>query len=104
MSNQGDAAASAGLKVAFYRGNPASGGTLLGVAHVEARARRGRRGLGHPASRLGLRGARTVFAVADDDGTGQGRELECREDNNAGSASVSLACPPPEGAAASRSG
>jgi choice-of-anchor A domain-containing protein len=33
-----------------------------------------------------------VWAVADDDGTGHGRELECREDNNAASALVSMEC------------
>jgi hypothetical protein len=33
-----------------------------------------------------------VYAVADDDGTGTGRETECREGNNTSSASVDLTC------------
>jgi choice-of-anchor A domain-containing protein len=92
VRNQGDAAASAGLPVAFYLGNPAAGGTLLGVAHVPAVLPAGAEAwvtLQH-ASIPG--GPVTVWAVTDDGGTGQGRELECREDNNAGSAEVSLAC------------
>jgi len=90
--NQGDAAASAGLPVAFYLGNPASGGTLLGVAHVEAVLAAGAEAWVTLPVASASGGPVTVFAVADDDGTGQGRELECLEDNNAGSASVSLSC------------
>jgi hypothetical protein len=92
VSNQGDAAASAGLKVAFYRGNPASGGTLLGVATLAQVLPRGGSatvGLLLPSAPGGLA---EVWAVADDDGTGTGRELECSEANNPGSAMVDLSC------------
>lgn len=92
VRNQGDAAASAGLKVAFYRGNPASGGALLGVASVPARLEAGAEaGVGlllHPPPG----GVAQVWAVADDDGTGTGREAECIETNNAASATVDLGC------------
>ena len=39
--NQGAAPVAGGLKVAFYRGNPASGGTLLGVTTLPTAHRRG---------------------------------------------------------------
>jgi len=92
VHNQGDAAASAGLNVAFYRGDPASGGTLLGVATVPARIEAGAQATAtlslHPAPG----GLADVWAVADDDGTGTGREVECVETNNAGSAHLDLRC------------
>ncbi len=95
VRNQGDAAASAGLPVAFYLGNPATGGTLLGVAHVTAVLPAG------GEARVSLQAASIpggpvdVWAVADDDGARNGRELECREDNNAATARVSMACSTP---------
>jgi choice-of-anchor A domain-containing protein len=92
VSNQGEAAVSAGLKVAFYRGNPASGGTLLGVATLSAPLAAGASTYATITLSPPPGGTANVYAVADDDGTGTGRELECREDNNAGSVPVSLAC------------
>lgn len=92
VRNQGDAPASGGVRVAFYRGAPGTGGTLLGVgtlSDVVAPGAEARVELGLGAA-PGGRGE--VFAVVDDDGTGAGRELECREDNNAVSARVSLEC------------
>jgi hypothetical protein len=95
VRNTGDAAASAGLKVAFYQGDPASGGTLLGVSSLPNAL--------HPGSEVSAElrlatapGARgRVWAVADDDGTGAGgRELECDEGNNTISTDVSLQCAP----------
>ncbi len=92
VRNAGDAAASAGLKVAFYRGAPGSGGTLLGVATVPNVLPAG----GEATVELTLTnvpgGQAVVYAVADDDGTGTGRETECREDNNSASSSVDLTC------------
>ncbi|WP_309243003.1 choice-of-anchor A family protein [Hyalangium versicolor] len=92
VHNQGDAAASAGLKVAFFQGNPAAGGTLLGVATVPNTLPAG----GSAPVSITLSsppgGTATVFVVADNDGTGTGRELECREDNNTAAAEVNLAC------------
>jgi choice-of-anchor A domain-containing protein len=92
VRNQGDAAASAGLKVAFYQGNPAAGGTLLGVAALPQVLP----AQGSAIASIDLSpapgGTADVFVVADDDGTVTGREQECREDNNTASARVSLAC------------
>ncbi|HZI06790.1 MAG TPA: kelch repeat-containing protein, partial [Archangium sp.] len=94
VRNDGEAAASAGLKVAFYQGNPASGGTLLGVATVPSVLPAG----GETTVSLTLAtapgGSAEVWAVADDDGTGTGRETECREDNNTASSNVSFVCEP----------
>ncbi len=92
VENLGDAAASAGLKVAFYSGNPASGGTLLGVTTVTSVLAAG------DATSVSLSlhpapgGTANVYVVADDDGTGTGRETECNEANNAGSAPLNLTC------------
>jgi choice-of-anchor A domain-containing protein len=92
VRNQGDAATSANMPVAFYRGNPATGGTLLGVARVTAVLAAGA-DTSVTLEHASIPGAPIeVWAVADDDGTGQGRELECREDNNGASAEVSMAC------------
>ncbi|MFP2931271.1 FG-GAP-like repeat-containing protein [Pyxidicoccus sp. 3LG] len=90
--NQGDAAASAGLRVAFYQGNPAAGGTLLGVATLPAVLSAGNAAVATLSLASSPGGSAEVFAVADDDGTGTGRETECVETNNGGSALVSLAC------------
>jgi hypothetical protein len=94
--NQGDAATSKGLKVAFYKGTPrTSGGALLGVATVAGSI--AAKGSASVTLRLDTApgGDADVWAVADDDGTGLGRETECREDNNAASAHLSLACVKP---------
>ncbi|MFL5349373.1 MAG: choice-of-anchor A family protein, partial [Hyalangium sp.] len=92
VRNQGDASTSAGLPVAFYRGNPAAGGTLLGVHLLTGPLLPG----GEATATLQVpedpSGQAEVWAVADDDGTGLGREQECREGNNATSAQVSLTC------------
>ncbi|SEU28813.1 choice-of-anchor A family protein [Stigmatella erecta] len=92
VRNQGDSAASAGLKVAFFRGNPAQGGTLLGVATIANVLP----SQGSATATITLNpipgGLAEVFVAADNDGTGIGREQECREDNNTASAQVSLAC------------
>ncbi|MFY0527284.1 FG-GAP-like repeat-containing protein [Archangium gephyra] len=81
VRNQGEAAASAGLKVAFYRDDPAAGGTLVGVATLAKKLEAGSEVIVElpVAPPPGLT---QVWAVVDDDGTGTGRELECREDNN----------------------
>jgi len=92
LKNQGDAPAAGGLKVAFYKGNPKAGGTLLAVQSITRRI-----GINEEIP-LSLTlpfqpGPDTaVYVVADDDGTGRGRQLECDETNNASSSVVNLAC------------
>ncbi|WP_338867748.1 FG-GAP-like repeat-containing protein [Myxococcus stipitatus] len=92
VNNQGDAATSAGLRVAFYQGNPTAGGTLLGVGVLPTVLPAGMQAV-VTYSRTNIFGGQAeVFARADDDGTGTGRETECIETNNAGSAVVNLTC------------
>ena len=90
--NAGDAAASAGLKVAFYLGAPGSGGELLGVATVPTVIPAGNEATVTLTFTSAPEGQAVVYAVADDDGTGTGRETECREGNNSSSAAVDLTC------------
>jgi hypothetical protein len=90
--NQGDAATSAGLQVAFYRGNPTAGGSLLGVATLDEVLPAGASAVVDLPLLPAPGGTAEIWAVADNDGAGNGRELECREDNNAGSAEVDLTC------------
>jgi HYR domain/FG-GAP-like repeat/CARDB len=96
VTNHGAASVAAGLKVAFYRGNPASGGSLLGVRIVDSPIAAGSSatvllsvGAQPPA------GSNQVFLVADDDGTGAGRDTECNETNNSASGSVDFSCGAP---------
>ncbi|WP_425437644.1 kelch repeat-containing protein [Melittangium boletus] len=94
VRNDGDASASAGLPVAFYQGEPGAGGKLLGTVPVPTRLAPGsvvRVELRLPTA-PGLRAK--VWAVADDDGTGHGRERECDERNNSAANEVSLQCAP----------
>ncbi|MFY0582535.1 kelch repeat-containing protein [Cystobacter fuscus] len=96
VRNTGDAAASAGLRVAFYQGAPASGGQLLGVASLPQALPPA----GEASATLKLTTApdpsAPLWAVADDDGTpGAGRELECDEGNNAASSDMGPRCAPP---------
>ncbi|WP_224372509.1 FG-GAP repeat domain-containing protein [Hyalangium versicolor] len=88
--NQGGTPVAAGLKVAFYLGNPASGGSLLGVTTVTGPIAAGESTfVSLLVSRLAADAE--IFIVADDDGTGAGRDLECIESNNSGTA-VTVGC------------
>jgi hypothetical protein len=92
VRNQGQAPVAAGVKVAFYKGNPASGGTLLAVAAIPNALAAGASANVSASFASTHTGTAEVFVVADDDGTGQGRDIECREDNNSASAAVDLTC------------
>jgi YVTN family beta-propeller protein len=89
IENQGDADVAPGVNVAFYRGDPTAGGTLVGVAATLTRLQPGQ-GETVAVTAPGTFDA-TVFARADDDGTGVGRETECHEDNNVASAPAACA-------------
>ncbi|HEX8820267.1 MAG TPA: FG-GAP-like repeat-containing protein, partial [Archangium sp.] len=95
VGNLGEAPVAAGLKVAFYAGNPASGGALLGVASLDEALLAGTSALVTLSPSPAPGGSTEVFAVVDDDGTGAGRDAECREDNNTASATVDLTCEVP---------
>ncbi|MFE8597547.1 FG-GAP-like repeat-containing protein [Archangium violaceum] len=92
VRNQGQAAVGAGVKVAFYKGNPASGGTLLGVATVTDALPVGGSAIATVVVSSTTFGTTEVWAVVDDDGTGKGSTSECREDNNGASATGNLTC------------
>jgi outer membrane protein OmpA-like peptidoglycan-associated protein len=89
ITNQGEASASAGLQVAFFQGNPASGGTQLGVATLPSVLAAGASTVASltlsPAPSGIADGVADIYVVADF-GPDTGRELECREDNNVASA------------------
>jgi hypothetical protein len=97
VRNEGQAVAAAGVKVAFYSGDPASGGTLLGVARLAEALPAGADVLVALSVTSAGSGTAELFARVDDDGTGTGRDTECREDNNTASATVDLTCEPPVG-------
>ncbi len=91
VENQGDTTVAAGLKVAFYLGNPTAGGALLGVTTVTTPIAAGSSA---PVSLVVARpvsGDAQIVIVADDDGTGTGRETECNEANN-NAATVTIGC------------
>ncbi|PTL78327.1 FG-GAP-like repeat-containing protein [Vitiosangium sp. GDMCC 1.1324] len=92
VRNQGEAAVAAGVKVAFYKGNPASGGTLLGVATVTDALPAGGSAIATLVTTSSATGTAEVFAVVDDGGTGAGSITECREDNNGASTTANLSC------------
>ncbi|WNG38144.1 HYR domain-containing protein [Archangium violaceum] len=90
--NQGEVAVPAGVKVAFYNGDPTSGGTLLGVATLSDALPAGGMAFATAVVSSTSAGTSEVFAVVDDDGTGAGGTTECREDNNTSSATGNLTC------------
>ncbi|MCY1077064.1 FG-GAP-like repeat-containing protein [Archangium lansingense] len=92
VRNEGEAPVPAGVKVAFYKGNPASGRTLLGVATVPDALPVGGSSIATVSVSSTSFGTAEVWAVADDDGTGTGTIAECREDNNGASATGNLTC------------
>jgi len=96
ITNQGDSPVAAGLKVAFYRGNPASGGTLLGTVTVPSVIpEQGTVTVSLAVTAQPAGGSNQIFIVADDDGQGEGRDTECDETNNGASAEVDFSCGAP---------
>jgi hypothetical protein len=81
VKNGGDNVALAPIQVAFYDGDPASGGTLLGVEPIETSLETGD-ATSVTLKGVSLSGNHELCAVADDDGTGKGTIDECNEKNN----------------------
>jgi hypothetical protein len=92
LQNRGTGTVPTGLKVAFYRGNPASGGILLGATTLAEALPSGASLVATHPLKPSPGGTFEVFAVADDDGTGTGRDTECDETNNSASAAIDLGC------------
>ncbi len=94
IENRGAIDVPAGIPVAFYRGHPASGGTLLGIAYTTVPLRPGE------AQRVPFAWTNppvgqtvTVYVIADDFGTGTGMVSECGDDSNNETAIPDVGCP-----------
>lgn len=97
ITNRGAAGAPAGIPVAFYEGDPAAGGSLLGVVPTPASILPGASVRVVLEAPVGLERAGEVISywvVVDDDGLGaaSGMIHECRDDNN-GFGPVEGECP-----------
>jgi hypothetical protein len=91
--NQGAAEVAGGLKVSFYRGNPAQGGSLVGMTTVPEPIPAGASTIvSLTISPLPSAGSDSFFIVADDDGSGAGQDTECDESNNSASGTVDFTC------------
>ena len=86
IGNGGSTTVAPGLSVAFYSGDPAAGGTLLGIAIVGRLAPGGFEDVSFTWTSPPQQPA-TVWIVAD----GEGRERECDEANNVYAFAYSLA-------------
>jgi hypothetical protein len=90
IGNGGSSVAAARLNVAFY--NAGAGGSLLGVVQTTQNLAPGQWqdvALELPAQ---LTAPTTVLVVADDDGSGVGKENECNEGNNSCTATFESLC------------
>ncbi|MGA1840051.1 MAG: PKD domain-containing protein [bacterium] len=90
IGNGGALHTAPGLKVAFYDGDPDSGGTLLGTKTVDIQLNPGEYTDISYINTSSLYKTHTLYVVADDDGTGFGRVLEIDEENNKASATFDL--------------
>lgn len=90
LGNSGFVALPAGVSVAFYLGDPASGGSLLGRASLRAALPPGRfEDMSVTWSNPPI-AKHMIFVVADDDGGGAGALTEITEANNRSSAEADL--------------
>lgn len=82
VGNGGAQVAGAGLPVAFYAGDPAGGGRLIGTTVLPRSLDPGAWDDLSVTWRNAPVGVTEVHVVADDDGKGQGQASECDESNN----------------------
>jgi hypothetical protein len=88
VENRGAVDAPAGIPVAFYRGDPRQGGTLIGVVYTTRPLRPGEaQRVSYLWSPPPVGQTVTVFVVVDDFGTGgfSGWVSECHDSDEAGS-------------------
>ena len=97
VRNAGEASVSPGLAVAFYAGTAARRGALVGVGHLPRVLAPGAEADVTLEPSSAWTGSQWIWAVADDDGTGLGREAECDEGNNTAAREVRFGCAPPPG-------
>lgn len=91
VGNAGRTPVGPGLPVAFYDGDPGSGGELLTVVPIAARLAPGEYVDLEAELALALPPSGEIVVAADDDGTGLGRERECDESDNVASTSYDAA-------------
>jgi hypothetical protein len=92
IGNGGSNIAAAPVKVAFYEGDPAAGGRLLGVMQTTNDLMPGQyEDMTYSLSPV-IEGSRTICVSADDDGTGTGSLSECNETNNRRCVEVDALC------------
>lgn len=107
IGNGGSNIAAAPVKVAFYEGDPATGGVLLGVLQTTTDLMPGQyEDMAFALSPV-VEGRRTICIAADEDGAGSGSLSECNETNNVRCVEVDALCNRPpqcDGAALSSSG
>jgi uncharacterized repeat protein (TIGR01451 family) len=82
VGNGGALLAPAGVPVAFYAGDPASGGALLGVVTITRTLQPGEYEDVSMTWLAPANGVYNLYVAADDDGTGHGTNSECDEANN----------------------
>jgi len=80
IGNAGSIVVAAGVSVAFYDGDPRTGGHLLGTALTSKRLEVGE--FEDVSLTVASHSLNTIWLVADDDGTGVGKVRECDELNN----------------------
>ncbi|WP_225413876.1 immunoglobulin-like domain-containing protein [Stigmatella hybrida] len=91
VRNQGDASAPEGVPIAFHQGDAATGGSLLGVATLQAPLPAGQSVEVRLAAELNTQSL-PYFVQADANAAGTGTVTECREDNNSLSQELTLSC------------
>ena len=80
--------------MAFYNGDPAAGGTLIGVTNTTFLLRPGQAQRVHYTWTNPPSGSTvTVYVVADDFGTGSGMVSECGDDSNNTTTIPDVGCP-----------
>ena len=82
LCNRGSRAAPAGLSGTFYRGDPRSGGTKICTATTTGELKAGSCETVQCDYAQPPKDPIDLWFVADDDGSGAGREAECKEANN----------------------
>jgi hypothetical protein len=80
IGNGGSIFVAAGVNVAFYQGDPRTGGVLLGTSKTTKKLEIG--DFEDVSLVVNATALDNIWVVADDDGTGKGQVNECDEENN----------------------
>ncbi len=94
VGNGGGLSAPTGVKVSFYRGDPAAGGTLIGTTQTTRALQPGEYEDVQVVWNNPPTGLHPITVVADDNGKGQGTVNEGNEANNKAMANIALGIGP----------